>query len=67
MTIFTRESTDDDGEFVAQLVEPVGWSYSNVVTLYVELQPVPVGAAVRIEADLPAGAWVSILEVRNAD
>lgn len=65
--IFTLESSTDDAGFVAQVVETVGWSYSSVVTLEVDLQPVPSAIAVKIEADIPVGAWVSLLEVRGRE
>ena len=61
--ISTAESTDD--EYVAQIISDVSWSYSDVVTVEIDLIPVPSAAAVRVEADLPAGGWVSLLEVRT--
>ncbi|CAM9937913.1 unnamed protein product [Ectocarpus fasciculatus] len=59
----SNSSTDGDEEFVAQIVETVtGSTYSPEEESEISLQPTPLATAVRIEADLPAGEWFSILE-----
>ncbi|CAM9471813.1 unnamed protein product [Ectocarpus fasciculatus] len=56
-------STGGDEEFVAQIVETVtGSAYSPMRESEISLQPAPLATAVKIEADLPAGEWFSILE-----
>ncbi|CAM9897448.1 unnamed protein product [Ectocarpus sp. 8 AP-2014] len=62
--VYTLDSsTDGDEEFVAQIIETVtGSAYYPTVDSEIYLQPTPLATAVKIEADLPAGDWFSILE-----
>ncbi|CAM9912023.1 unnamed protein product, partial [Ectocarpus sp. 12 AP-2014] len=62
--VYTLDSsTDGDEEFVAQIIETVtGSAYYPIVGGEIYLQPTPFVTAVKIEADLPAGDWFSILE-----
>lgn len=64
VTIFTLDPTTDE-DFVAQFIETVYFAYSNVESVRVPLLPAPNATAVKIEAVLPAGGSVNLLEVRT--